>query len=174
MSYYIYELVNGSDYPVLNKKQRQLAWITARSHLRRAGTELPSIVCSYGAESSEDDVEAVVLAETGLKTAWVRHTLEEFAFDKSMAMMMIREPPAPQDLPMPDVALTKVEDERRQSPEEELSAWGREQFAAQLAAKQRGRPRLSLTCDACNREFPNYNAKYNHTRRGKCVAVAST
>ena len=167
-------MVNGGDYPVLNKKQQQLAWITARSHLRRAGTGLPYIICSLGAESSEDDVEAVVLAETGLKTAWVRHTLEEFAFDKSMAMMMIREPPAPQDLPMPDVALTKVEDDSRQptkSSIEELRAWGREQFAAQLAAKQRGRPRLSLTCDACKVEFPNYNAKYNHTRRGKCVSV---
>ena len=62
MSYYIYEPVDGPDYPALNEKQRQLAWITARSHLWRAGTELPNIICSFGAESSEEAVEAVVLA----------------------------------------------------------------------------------------------------------------
>ena len=169
MSYYIYEMVNGSDYPVLNKKQQQLAWITARSHLRRAGTRLPLVICSFGAESSEDDVEAVVLAETGLKTAWVRHTLEEFAFDKSMAMQMLEysvinrkrvDAPEPEDLPMPDVALkTESVDDCRQ-PERDDSR-----------QSQRGRPRLSLKCETCNVEFPNYNAKYNHTRRGKCVST---
>ena len=162
----MYELVDGNGYPVLNIRQRQLAWITARSHLRRAGTELLPVICSFGAESTEDDVSAVVLAETGLKTAWVRHTLEEFAGNKETDKMLI-EAPEPQDLPMPDVALMKIEDERRQSPEEELSAWGRQQFEAQ----QRGRPTSSLTCDACKVVFPNYNAKYNHTRRGKCVPV---
>ena len=179
MPYYIYELVDGPAYPVLNKKQRQLAWITARSHLRRAGTELPDIICSFGAESSEEAVEEVVLAETGLKTPWIRYTLEEFAAklnvtepDDDSMQVEDKEPqpvaPPPQDLPLPNIALCAPP--RIVTPEEELSAWGREQFAADVA-RQRGRPRAPLTCNVCKLEFSNYDAKYNHKRRGKCVPV---
>jgi hypothetical protein len=78
MSYYIYELVEGPDYPALKRRQRALAWTTAKSHLRRAALDVPDVICVYGAEVSEDAMESAVEKETGLKTPWLRYTLDEF------------------------------------------------------------------------------------------------
>ncbi len=68
MSYHIYELVDGPAYPKLMKKQRALAWASARAHLRRAALDVPDVICVYGAKVSEDAMESVVEKETGLKT----------------------------------------------------------------------------------------------------------
>jgi hypothetical protein len=79
MSYFVYELVEGPAYPQLMKKQRALAWASARSHLRRAVLDVPDVICVYGAEVSEDALESAVEKETGLNTRWLRFTLDEFA-----------------------------------------------------------------------------------------------
>ena len=54
MSYYIYEMVEGPDYPALRSKQRALALITAKSILRRASLDVADVVCTYGCDVSED------------------------------------------------------------------------------------------------------------------------
>ncbi len=68
MSYYIYEMVEGADYPALKGSQRTLAFVTAKSKLRRKSLDVADIICTYGCDASEEDVEAAVLAETGYKT----------------------------------------------------------------------------------------------------------
>jgi hypothetical protein len=65
MSYHIYELVEGPSYPLLKKKQRMLAWASARGQMRRASLDVPDIVCMYGSEVDEDSLDASVLAEIG-------------------------------------------------------------------------------------------------------------
>jgi hypothetical protein len=76
--YYIYELVEGANYPALKARQRAIALATAKSKLRRKSLDVPDVICTYGCDASEEDVEAAVLAETGYKTAWIRYTLKKF------------------------------------------------------------------------------------------------
>ena len=79
MSYHIYELVEGPDCPALKRRQLALAWTTAESHLRRAALDVTDVICVYGAKVSEDAPESDVEKKTGLKTPWLRFTLDEFA-----------------------------------------------------------------------------------------------
>jgi len=80
MSYHIYEVVEGPAYPEPRKKQRMLAWTSARGHLRRAAFDVNDVICVYGAEVSEVVLESVVEKKTaGLKTPWLRFTFDEFA-----------------------------------------------------------------------------------------------
>jgi len=65
--YYIYELVEGADYHARKTKQRGLALITVKSLLRRASLDVAVVVCTYGCDAWEEDVEAAVLADTGYK-----------------------------------------------------------------------------------------------------------
>jgi hypothetical protein len=199
MSYHIYELVEGPDYPALKKRQRCLAWASARAHLRRAALDVPDVICVYGADVSEDALESAVEKETGLKTPWLRFTLDEFVerlkrdmvtyHDEAPAeapaapaeaptaadvTMAPEEAPAAADVTMApaDVVMAPAE-----APADEISQaqeFLRERFAAaKLAAApaRRGRPKAPLVCAGCKLEFHSSDAKYNHVRRGKCIPV---
>jgi hypothetical protein len=193
MSYHIYELVEGPDYPALKKRQRCLAWASARAHLRRAALDVPDIVCTYGADVDEDNLEAAVLAETGMKTPWIKYTLDEFVERLKRDMVTFHDeapaeaPAAPADVTMApeeapaaadvtmapaDVVMAPAE-----APADEISQaqeFLRERFAAaKLAAApaRRGRPKAPLVCAGCKLEFHSSDAKYNHVRRGKCIPV---
>jgi hypothetical protein len=98
--YYIYELVEGADYPALKARQRALALVTAKSKLRRNSLDFPDVICTYGCDASEEEVEAAVFAETGYKTPWIRYILKEFATKLNAGMPTFHEeasaaPPAP-------------------------------------------------------------------------------
>ncbi len=59
--YCIYELVEGPDYPALKVKQRALALIMAKSLLRRKSLDVADVICTYGCDASEEEVEAAIL-----------------------------------------------------------------------------------------------------------------
>jgi len=187
MSYYIYELVEGPDYPALKRRQRALAWTTAKSHLRRAALDVPDVICVYGADVSEDALESAVEKETGLKTPWLRYTLDEFVARLKEDLPTYHEE-APADVTMaPEEApaaadVTMAPEEAPAAPAEapavadEISLAQeilRGRFAAtSLAAPaRRGRPKAPIVCAGCKKEFHSSDAKYNHIRRGKCVPV---
>ena len=157
--YYIYELVEGADYPALKARQRTLALVTAKSKLRRKSLDVPDVICTYGCDASEEDVEAAVLAETGFKTPWIRYTLEEFAAKLNADLPTFHEeasaaPPAQPEAPPAPPA-------QPEAPVEEIA----------VAPRRRGRPKRPIVCPACKKEFASSDDKYNHVRRGKCVPV---
>jgi hypothetical protein len=49
------------------------------AYLRRKSLDVADVICTYGCDASEEEVEAAILAETGYKTPWIPYTLEEFA-----------------------------------------------------------------------------------------------
>jgi len=192
MSYFIYELVEGPAYPEVMKKQRALAWASVRSHLRRAALDAPDLICVYGVEVSEDALESAVLAETGLKTPWLRFTVDEFAdrlkrdlvtyHDEAHAEAPAEAPAAPADVTMApeeapaapaDVIMPPAEPPAVADEISDAQEFLRGRFAdAKLAAPaRRGRPKAPLVCAGCKLEFHSSDAKYNHVRRGKCIPV---
>jgi hypothetical protein len=198
MSYYIYELVEGPDYPALKRRQRALAWTTAKSHLRRAALDVPDVICVYGAEVSEDALESAVEKETGLRTPWLRYTLDEFVarlkedlptyHDEAPAdvTMAPEEAPAAADVTMApgDVTMAPAEapadvvmaPAEAPAAADEISLAqeflrGRFAAAALAAPARRGRPKAPIVCAGCKKEFHSSDAKYNHVRRGKCIPV---
>ena len=191
MSYHIYELVSGPAYPELMKKQRALAWASARSNLRRAALDVPGVIFVYGAEVSEDALESDVEKETGLKTPWLRFTLDEFAERLKSDLPTYRD-----EAPAGDADVTMAPEEAHAAADvimapAEAPAAGAEapaaadevslaqEFlrgrfaAAQLTAApaRRGRPKAPLVCAGCKKEVHSSDAKYNHVRRGKCIPV---
>ncbi len=152
------------------------------------------MICVYGAEVSEDALESIVEKETGLKTPWLRFTLDEFAerLKKDLVTyheeapaptgnvtMAPAEAPAPMDVvmaaaeaPAPtDVTMAPAEEP---APMEEISLaqeFLRSRFAAaKLAAPvRRGRPKAPIVCAGCKLESHSSDAKYNHVRWGKCI-----
>jgi hypothetical protein len=191
MSYHIYELVEGPDYPALKKRQRCLAWASARAHLRRAALDVPDIVCTYGADVDEDNLEAAVLAETGMKTPWIKYTLDEFVerlkrdlptyHEEALAApadvtMAPEETPAAADVTMAPADVTMAPAEAPAAADEisQAQEFLRERFAAAkltAAPARRGRPKAPIVCAGCKKEFHSSDAKYNHVRRGKCIPV---
>ena len=167
MSYYIYEMVEGPDYPALRSKQRALALITAKSILRRASLDVADVVCTYGCDVSEDSLEAAVLAETGYKTPWIRYTLDEFAAKLHATLPTFHEedmpdvPPAPSAPPAPPDEITEAQ----------AFLTARFDEVKQAAPRGRGRPKGPIVCAANKKEFLSSDDKYNHVRRGKCVPV---
>jgi hypothetical protein len=84
-----------------------LAWASARGQLCRAVLDVPDIVCTYGVEVDEDSLEASVLAETGMKTPWIRYTLDEFVARLGEDLPTYHlEAPAPTDAPAPEGDIT--------------------------------------------------------------------
>ena len=154
--YYIYELVEGPDYPALKAKQRALALITAKSLLRRKSLDVADVICTYGCDASEEELEASILAETGYKTPWIRYTLEEFAEKLNADLPTFHEDDVPEE------AITSNEvPPAPPAPAEEIV----------VAPRRRGRPKGTIVYPACKKEFASSDDKYNHVRRGKCVPV---
>jgi hypothetical protein len=190
MSYYIYELVEGPAYPELVKKQRALAWDSAKSHLRRAALDVPDVIYMYGAEVSEDALESVVEKETGLKTPWLRFTLDEFAerlkrdlttyHEEAPAPTDVAMAPAEEPAPTGDVTMAPMDvvaaAADAPAPADEISLAqeflrGRFKAAALAAPARRGRPKAPIVCGACKLMFLSSDSKYNNVRRGKCIPV---
>ena len=185
MSYHVYELVEGPAYPELMKKQLALAWASARSHLRRAALDVPDVICVYGADVSEDALESAVLAETGLKTPWLRFTLDEFAERLKRDLVTYHdEAPAeaPAEIPAAAEAPAEAPADVVMAPAEAPAAAeeislaqeflrGRFAAAALAAPARRGRSKAPLVCAGCKKEFHSSDAKYNHSRRGRCIPV---
>ncbi len=160
--YYIYELLESPDYPTLKAKQRALAIITAKSLMRRNILDVADVICTYGCDASEEEVEAAILAETGYKTPWIRYTLEELAEKLNSDLPTFHE----EDLP--EEAMTSNEVPPAQpnvppDPAEEIV----------VAPRRRGRPKGPIVCPTCKKEFVSSDGKYNHVRRGKSVPVSN-
>jgi hypothetical protein len=175
-----------------------LAWASEESHLRRAALDVPDVICVYGAEVSEDALESGVEKETGLKTPWLHFTLDEFA-ERLKTTTYHEEAPAPTDVtmapvekpaPTGDVTMAPTEAPapteehapmdvvmvaaEAPAPADEISLAqeflrGRFAAAALAAPARRGRPKAPIVCAACKLTFHSSDAKYNHTRRGRCV-----
>ena len=147
---------------------------------------------------SEDALESAVEKETGLKTPWLRYTLDEFVarlkedlptyHDETPAdvTMAPAEAPAAADVSMApgDVTMAPAEapadvvmaPAEAPAAADEISLaqeFLRGRFAAaKLAAPaRRGRPKAPLVCAGCKKEFLSSDAKYNHVRRGKCIPM---
>ncbi len=124
-------------------------------------------MCTYGAEVDEDYFEAAVLAKTGMKTPWIRYTLEEFVERLERDLPSCPEethapaeappaPAAPAEAPAAaDVILN-------------AQAFPRDRFAAvklTAAPAGRGRSKGPIMCPVCKQSFHSSDAKYNHVRR---------
>jgi hypothetical protein len=202
MSYYIYELVEGPAYPELVKKQRAIAWASAKSHPRRAALDVLDVIFVYGAEVSKGALESVVEKETGLKTPWLRFTLNEFAerlktttyHEEALAPTDDTMAPAEEIAPTGDVTMAPAEEHaptgdatmapmdvtmaaaEAPAPADEITLaqeFLRGCFAAATLATpaRRGRPKAPVVCARCKLDFNSSDAKYNHTRRGRCIPM---
>jgi hypothetical protein len=170
MPNYIYEMVEGPDYPTLKKKQRALALITAKAHLRRTSLDVTEVVCTHGCDASEEDVETSVLAETGYKTPWIRYSLDEFAAKLHSDLPTFHEevqPDAPPAQPSPPAPPAQPDE----ITEAHAFLTARFDEVKQAAPRGRGRPKGPIVCAACKKKFLSSDAKYNHVRRGKYVPV---
>jgi hypothetical protein len=143
----------------------------------------------YGADVSEDALESAVEKETGLKTPWLRFTLDEFAERLKRDLVTYHDeapaeaPAAPADVTMApeeapaapaDVVMPPAEPPAAADEISDAQAFLRARFAAaKLAAApaRRGRPKAPLVCAGCKLTFHSSDAKYNHVRRGKCIPV---
>ena len=157
------------------KKQRALAWALARSHLRRAALDIPDVIRVYGAEVSEDALESAVEKDTGLKTPWLRFTLDEFAERlKRNPVTHHDEAPAGDNPEAPATADVTLAPEAPADEIIDAQSFLQERFAAvklTAAPARRGRPKAPLVCAGCKKEFHSSDAKYNHVRRGKCIPM---
>ncbi len=177
MSYYIYEMVEGADYPALISKKRALALITTKSQLRRASLDVADVVCTYGCDDSEENLQAAVLAETGYKTPWIRYTLDEFAAKLHATLPTFHEeempdaPPAPPTPPTLFAPRALVQAQPDEIAEAQAFLRARLEEVKQNAPRGRGRPKGPIVCATCKKEFLTSDDKYNHARRGKCVPV---
>jgi len=167
----------------MKKRQRYLAWASARAHARRAALHVPDIVCTYGAEVDEDTLEAAVLAETGMKTPWIKYALDEFVERLKRDLPTYHEEaPAPEEAPAAaditmapaDVVMAPAEAPAAADEVSLAQEFLRGRFAAATLAAapaRRGTPKAPLVCARCKKEFHSSDAKYNHVRRGKCIPV---
>ncbi len=157
--YYIYELVEDPDYHALKAKQRALALITAKSCLRKKSLDAADVICTYGCDASEKEVEAAILAETGYKTPWVCYTLDEFAEKLNADLPTFHEEDLPEEAMTPhDVPPAQPEvPPAPLAPVEEIV----------VVLRWRGRPKGPIVCPTCKKEFLTSADKYNHVRRGK-------
>ena len=134
--------------------------ITAKSLLRRKSLDVADVICTYGCDASEEELEASILAETGYKTPWIRYTLEEFAEKLNADLPTFHEDDVPEEaMTSNDVPLAQPE--VPPAPAEEIV----------VAPRRRGRPKGPIVCPVCKKEFASSDDKYNHVRRGKCVPV---
>ena len=78
--FHIYELGEGDNYDTPPSKPfLALCMAVAKRCLSKStNIEIPDMICSYGCEATEEDVEAAVLEKTGLRTPWIKYTLAEF------------------------------------------------------------------------------------------------
>ncbi len=78
--FHIFELGEGDKYDVPpSKASLRLCMAVAKRCLSKStNIEIPDMICAYGSEATEEDVEAAVLEKTGLRTPWLKYTLPEF------------------------------------------------------------------------------------------------
>ena len=78
--FHFFELGEGDNYDVPPSKQSiALCMAIAKRRISKStNIEIPDMICAYGCEATEEDVEAAVLAKTGLRTPWLKYTLTEF------------------------------------------------------------------------------------------------
>ncbi len=139
---------------------------------------------------SEDALESAVEKETGMKTPWLRFTLDEFverlkrdlptyrdeapAGEADVTMAPV-EAPAPMDVTMAPADVVMAPAEAPAAADEISLAQeflrGRFASAALAAPARREKPKAPLVCTGCKKEFHSSDAKYNHSRRGKRVPV---
>ena len=78
--FHIYELGEGDHYDTPpSKPSLALRMAVAKRCLSKStNIKIPNMICSYGCDATEEDVEAAVLEKTGLRTPWIKHTLMDF------------------------------------------------------------------------------------------------
>ena len=78
--FHIYELAEGDNYDVpLSKSSIALCMVVAKRRLSKpTNIEIPNMICAYASEATEEDVEAAVLKNTGLRTPRLKYTLHKF------------------------------------------------------------------------------------------------
>jgi len=78
--FHIFELTEGNNYDAPpSKASLTLCMAVAKRRLSKSTSiKIPDMICAYGCEATEEDVEAAVLKKTGLRTPWLEYTLHEF------------------------------------------------------------------------------------------------
>jgi hypothetical protein len=78
--FHILELAEGHNYdapPYIASLALCMA-VAKRRLYKSTNIEIPDMICAYGCEATEEDVEAAVIEKTGLRTPWLKYTLHEF------------------------------------------------------------------------------------------------
>jgi len=77
--FHIFELAKGDNYDAPpSKASLALCMAVAKRLLSKStNVEITDMICSYGCEATEEDVEAAALEKTGLRTPWLKFTLHE-------------------------------------------------------------------------------------------------
>ncbi len=108
------------------------------------------MICTYGCDASEEELEATVLAETGYKTPWIRYTLEEFAAKLNADLPTFHEDDLPEEaMTSDDVPLAQPEVPPALFAPRALVQAPAEKIV--VAPRRRGRPKGPIVCPACKK-----------------------
>ncbi len=75
----VWELGEGDAYDEIPSRQmKTLVMASAKRFLSKAILDAPDMICTFGCDATEEELEEHVLVRTGLKTPWIKHTLADF------------------------------------------------------------------------------------------------
>ena len=64
-----------------SRQMKTMVMASAKRLLSKASSEAPDMICTYGCEATEEDLEEHVRARTGYRSPWLRRSLPEFIKD---------------------------------------------------------------------------------------------